>query len=190
LHPEVASAVEEALHVIAALSAEMRELELKVPADRKLQSAEAYAFHSEFLARSPELYCAETLRRIRSGENISQGEISTLRQELVRARSDIQAVFKTVDLLVTPTTPMPAPSIAELKADLDNLRHRELLLLRNTRPFNVWGLPALSLPCGFTQDGLPIGLQIAGPPWGEAGVLRLAYAFEQSTDWHKREAPL
>ncbi|MFZ0539014.1 MAG: amidase family protein, partial [Candidatus Sulfotelmatobacter sp.] len=59
--------------------------------------------------------------------------------------------------------------------------------LRNTRPFNVWGLPAISLPCGFTQSGLPIGLQIAGPPWREDLVLRLAHAYEQATTWHKRK---
>jgi aspartyl-tRNA(Asn)/glutamyl-tRNA(Gln) amidotransferase subunit A len=61
-----------------------------------------------------------------------------------------------------------------------------LKLLRNTRPFNVWGLPAISVPCGFTQNGLPIGLQIAGPHWREDLVLRLAHAYELATAWHKR----
>jgi len=61
-----------------------------------------------------------------------------------------------------------------------------LKLLRNTRPFNVWGLPAISLPCGFTQSALPIGLQIAGPHWREDLVLRLAHAYERATAWHKR----
>jgi aspartyl-tRNA(Asn)/glutamyl-tRNA(Gln) amidotransferase subunit A len=60
------------------------------------------------------------------------------------------------------------------------------LLLRNTRPVNVWGLPAISVPCGFTTAGLPIGLQIIGPQWREDRVLQLAYAYEQTTDWHKR----
>jgi aspartyl-tRNA(Asn)/glutamyl-tRNA(Gln) amidotransferase subunit A len=64
-----------------------------------------------------------------------------------------------------------------------------LKLLRNTRPFNVCGLPAISLPCGFTQDGLPIGLQIAGPPWREDLILRLAQKYEQATAWHKRSCP-
>ncbi len=63
----------------------------------------------------------------------------------------------------------------------------ELLLLRNTRPFNIWGLPAISIPCGFTKTGLPIGLQIAGPHWGEGTVLSLAQAYEQLTGWHKRK---
>jgi aspartyl-tRNA(Asn)/glutamyl-tRNA(Gln) amidotransferase subunit A len=89
-------------------------------------------------------------------------------------------------VLVTPTTPAPAPAIAGLKADPDALRPAELKLLRNTRPFNVWGLPAISVPCGFTQSGLPIGLQIAGPHWREDLILQLAHAYEQATAWHKR----
>jgi aspartyl-tRNA(Asn)/glutamyl-tRNA(Gln) amidotransferase subunit A len=76
--------------------------------------------------------------------------------------------------------------LTELKEHPEHLRPQELLLLRNTRPANVWGLPAISIPCGFTKTGLPIGLQIIGPHEGEAKVLRLAHAYEQATDWHKR----
>jgi aspartyl-tRNA(Asn)/glutamyl-tRNA(Gln) amidotransferase subunit A len=97
------------------------------------------------------------------------------------------SVFTDVDVLVTPTTPISAPGIAELQKNPDLLRPRELLLLRNTRPVNVWGLPAISVPCGFTETGLPIGLQIIGPHWGETAVLRIAHAYEQATAWHKRQ---
>ena len=103
-------------------------------------------------ARSSELYQPETLRRIRTGENVSPEKLRQGRQELIRARRDIAAVFTEVDLLVTPTTPIPAPAIAELKQNPDILRPRELLLLRNTRPINVRGLPAISIPCGFTPN--------------------------------------
>jgi Asp-tRNA(Asn)/Glu-tRNA(Gln) amidotransferase A subunit family amidase len=169
------------------LGAELREIELPVPTDRTLQSAESYAFHAEFVARNPELYQPETLRRIRSGENVSSEAVLECRRELERVRRDIESTFADVDLLVTPATPIPAPSIAELKQNPDLLRPRELLLLRNTRPINVWGLPAISVPCGFTLVGLPIGLQIVGPHWGEVRVLQLAHAYEQATAWHKRE---
>src|SRR6266853_6390994 len=164
-----------------------RELELSIPTDRTLQSAESYAFHAEYVARSPELYQPETLRRIRTGENVSPEKLLECRHELELSRHDIAATFTDVDLLVTPTTPIPAPAITELKRSPDLLRPAELLLLRNTRPINVWGLPAISIPCGFTSSDLPIGMQIIGPHWGEAKVLQLAHAYEQATAWHKRE---
>ena len=94
----------------------------------------------------------ETLRRIRSGEAITAAEYIQRRRELEEARRSIGAVFADVDVLVTPTTPVPAPAIADLKADPEALRPAELKLLRNTRPFNVWGLPAISVPCGFTAE--------------------------------------
>ena len=186
LDTEVASAMEHALRGIATLVAEVKDVRLEVPTDRTLQSAESYAFHAENVAKSPELYQSETLRRIRSGESVSAGEYIQRRRELEEARRGIGHVFADVDLLVTPTMPMPAPAIADLRADPEALRPAELRLLRNTRPFNVWGLPAISVPCGFTQSGLPIGLQIAGPHWREDLVLRLAHAYEQATAWHKR----
>ena len=187
LDAEVASAINHAILGLAAMGARMRDIELLVPTDRTLQSAESYAFHAEFVAQTPDLYQPETLRRIRSGQNVSQEGLLESRGDLERARRDIAAVFADVDVLVTPTTPIAAPTIAELKLNPDLLRPRELLLLRNTRPINVWGLPAISIPCGFTQAGLPIGLQIIGPRWGEARVLQVAHAYEQATAWHKRE---
>jgi aspartyl-tRNA(Asn)/glutamyl-tRNA(Gln) amidotransferase subunit A len=191
LDPEVASATHHALSGLAALGAEIHDIELPVPTDRTLQSAEAYAFHTEFVARSPELYQPETLRRIRTGENVSPESLLQCRRELERARREVAPIFakSEVDILVTPTTPIAAPTIAELKQNPDLLRPRELLLLRNTRPVNVWGLPAVSVPCGFTEAGLPIGLQIIGPHWGEVRVLQVACAYEQATAWHKRRPP-
>ena len=187
LDPEVASATEHALHGIESLVAQVKEVELEVPMDRTLQAAESYAYHAENVAKHSELYLPETLRRIRSGEKVTAAEYIQRRRELEEARRQIHQVFAEVDVLVTPTTPIPAPALAELKASPDALRPAELKLLRNTRPFNVWGLPAISIPCGFTQSGLPIGLQIAGPHWREDLVIRLAHAYEQATAWHKRQ---
>lgn len=186
LDPEVASAMEHALRGISTLVAEIKEVQLDVPTDRTLQAAESYAYHAENVAKSSELYQPETLRRIRSGEKISAAEYIQRHRELEEARRRIGEVFADVDVLVTPTMPIPAPAIADLKANPAALRPAELKLLRNTRPFNVWGLPAISVPCGFTQNGLPIGLQIAGPHWREDLVLQLAHAYEQATAWHKR----
>ena len=184
LDPEVASAFEQALSVLSTMS-DISEINLEVPTDRTLQKAESYAYHCEFVRQSPELYQPETLRRIRTGEGISPEDAARCKRELQEARKQIASVFNDVDLLITPTTPTPAPVISELKANPDLLRPRELALLRNTRPMNVWGLPAISVPCGFTQSGLPIGLQIIGPHGGESEVLQLAHAYEQATAWHQ-----
>jgi aspartyl-tRNA(Asn)/glutamyl-tRNA(Gln) amidotransferase subunit A len=186
---EVAAATENALQVLGAMAGDLREIELPVPTDRSLQSAEAYAYHAEFVARTPELYEPETLRRIESGRNLSARDILEQRNQLQNTRREIVGVFENVDVLVTPTTPVVAPTIADLLQDRDQLRARELVLLRNTRPFNIWGLPAISVPCGFTATGLPMGLQISGPHWQEGRVLQLAYAYEQATDWHRRQPP-
>ena len=190
LDAEVGAAFDEALTVLKTLSSEIKDVGLAVSTDRTLQAAQSYAYHREWVKKSPELYQPETLRRILSGADISEADYERSRAELETARREIAALFKNVDLLITPTLPVPPPAIAELKKNPSLLRPKEIVLLRNTRPWNVWGVPAISVPCGFTQAGLPIGLQIAGPPWREDLVLRIAYAYEQATEWHKREAPL
>ena len=186
LDPEIAAGVNQALSVIQKLTGYVREITLPVSTDRTLQNAESHAYHAEFVAETPELYQPETLRRIRTGASVSVTDYIHCRRELDESRRTISSVFENVDLFVTPTTPIPPPTIAELEDNPDVLRPREILMLRNTRPFNVWGLPAISIPCGFTAEGLPIGLQIIGPHWREDWVLRLAHAYEQATGWHKR----
>ena len=101
-------------------------------------------------------------------------------------RREISKVFTTTDLLVTPTTIGPPSAIAPIEgnASLDAER------TRNTWPFDVLGLPAISVPCGFTSSGLPIGLQIVGAPFAESTVLTLAHAYERATDWHNRRPRL
>jgi aspartyl-tRNA(Asn)/glutamyl-tRNA(Gln) amidotransferase subunit A len=185
LDPDVTTAMGKALGVIQALVAEVRDVKLDVPTDRTLQAAESWAYHAETVSKTPELYQPETLRRIRTGEKVLAEQYIKGRRELDEARRSIGAVLASfgVDVLITPTTPIAAPLISDLKANPEALRPAELKLLRNTRPFNVWGLPAISVPCGYTPEGLPIGLQIAGAHWREDLVLRLARTFEQAIAW-------
>jgi aspartyl-tRNA(Asn)/glutamyl-tRNA(Gln) amidotransferase subunit A len=190
LDPEVDGAVEEALRVLEKLGGTLREIRLDVSTDRRLQSAEAFAFHEESVRKTPELYQPETMRRILSGANIRPEQYEQARADLEQSRRAIAKIFGSVDVIVTPTTPLPAHSIAELKQDPEQLRPREIVLLRNTRPFNVWGIPAISVPCGFTKGGMPIGLQIAGPSGRDDLVLQAAYAYEQATEWHTRRPPV
>jgi aspartyl-tRNA(Asn)/glutamyl-tRNA(Gln) amidotransferase subunit A len=186
LDEEVRAAVEKALGVIGTLVASVGDAQIEVSSDRTVQAAESFAYHAENVARTPELYQPETLRRIRTGETISAAEYIQRRRQLDEERRRAHEIFADVDLLVTPTTPIPAPVIGDLEKDAAALRPAELVLLRNTRPFNVWGLPAISVPCGFTTKGVPMGLQIAGERWREDLVLTLAHAYEQATEWHRR----
>jgi aspartyl-tRNA(Asn)/glutamyl-tRNA(Gln) amidotransferase subunit A len=186
LHPEVAAATEKAIQFFRDLHAEIHEMKLDVSTDRTLSSAESYAYHEPFVANSPDLYQPATLARIKSGASTSAAAALRARRELEAARHSIRKVFDVVDILLTPTVPIPPPAIADLKAHPENLRPVELLMLRNTRPFNVWGIPTISIPCGFTSDNLPVGLQLAAPHWREDLVLHAAHAYEQATDWHTR----
>src|SRR6185436_17830358 len=99
-------------------------------------------------------------------------------QELDRVRRCVGDVFSKVDLLVTPATPVPPITIAEALSMSPEPAGE--LWLRNTRPFNAYGIPTISIPCGFTRTGLPIGLQISSPNFTEARLLSFAYAFVQT----------
>jgi aspartyl-tRNA(Asn)/glutamyl-tRNA(Gln) amidotransferase subunit A len=180
LHPEVATAVEAAIDELELMGCVVADVEVRVDTDRTLQAAEAYAEHRARIGTSAELYDPETLRRIRTGENISKEQYRAAVRELGNIRQGVAAIFESVDVLVTPTTPIPAPRVSDLTTNLDHLRPTELVLLRNTRPANVWGTPAISVPCGSTAAGLPIGLQIIGPMGHDARVLQVARAFERA----------
>jgi Asp-tRNA(Asn)/Glu-tRNA(Gln) amidotransferase A subunit family amidase len=190
LDPEVSAAFEDAVEVIRAMTAAVIELSIEPDMDRTLQSVEAYEIHRKSILSRPDAYDPETLRRLKTGEDVTPEARRAAEEALRKAREEIRRVFEQVEVLITPTTALPAPRVDDLEANIDQLRPTELRLLRNTRPFNVWGVPTVSVPCGFTAAGLPIGLQIAGPPWREDLVLRLAYAFEQATEWHKRRPKL
>ena len=185
LHPEIAQAIDKAIQVFVDLDAEIRNLTLDVPADRTLANAEAYAYHKPLIESAPELYQPATLARIESGANVSAQDALVASRDLQASRHAIQEVFDDVDVLLTPTVPIPPPLIADLQKRPEDLRAQEMIMLRNTRPFNVWGIPTISIPCGFTKDGLPIGLQLAAAPWRGIVLLQAAHAYEQATEWHK-----
>ena len=185
MDPEVKRIVDAGILLLQQF-ASLKELTLPVDKDRTVSAAETFAYHAEHVAASPDAYQPETLRRIRSGAEISAADYIRKKQELDALRRGANALFKDVDVIVTPTVPIPPPTIEELTGDPTKLRPAELVMLRNTRPFNVLGLPAVSVPCGFTKAGLPVGMQIAGPPGAEATVLRLAYFYEQTAPWRLR----
>ncbi len=101
-------------------------------------------------------------------------------------KNDFDSAFEKVDLIVTPTTPTTAFRIGEKIEDPLQMYLNDIF----TISVNLAGLPALSLPCGLSGEGLPIGLQIIGKHFDEETLLKVAYRYEQSTDWHKRRPPL
>src|SRR5216684_1612863 len=190
LDPEVEHALKEAVAALTAATAGVRTVTIPMTGDRGVVSAEAFTYHQMYMQKSADKYDPETLRRIRAGAEVTAPAYIGQYRNLQRMRRGVLEVFQQVDVLITPTTPVLPPTIAELEAQPDMLRPRELVMLRNTRPFNVVGLPSITVPCGFSKSGLPIGMQISGAPGAEATVLALAHAWEQQTPWHKRRPPV
>jgi aspartyl-tRNA(Asn)/glutamyl-tRNA(Gln) amidotransferase subunit A len=140
--------------------------------------SEAYAFHREMLARNPERYHAGTRASIELGKPIGAADYVLQRREMERLRATAAAIlFKNVDVLITPTAPGHAFELGSQPS---------LVFLRNTALWNLYGLPTISIPCGFSKSGLPIGLQITGAPDRDDIVLSLAAAFQAETDFHSR----
>jgi aspartyl-tRNA(Asn)/glutamyl-tRNA(Gln) amidotransferase subunit A len=183
---EIERAAGAAMSALAKITAGVQEIKLSTEVDRTVVRCEAYVYHQKHLPAHEQQYHPETLRRIRSGAEVTTAQYVEAYRDLLRHRREVLEVFERVDLILTPTTPIVPPSFAELEAAPDRLRPQELLMLRNTRPFNVFGLPSISIPCGFSKSGLPIGLQITGAPGAEGEVLALAHAYQKQTDWHKR----
>jgi aspartyl-tRNA(Asn)/glutamyl-tRNA(Gln) amidotransferase subunit A len=183
LDHEIASAMDEALRQIGSMASDVLEIDLP-STPSAVQAPEVYAVHAKHFARSPELYGRWIQERLKQAALVDTVSYVEARQHLDRIRRSIGDIFSKVDFLITPTTPVPPITISEaLNMSPDPAGE---LWLRNTRPFNVYGLPTISIPCGFTRAGLPIGLQISAAHFREAKLLSFAYAYEQATPWHKR----
>jgi aspartyl-tRNA(Asn)/glutamyl-tRNA(Gln) amidotransferase subunit A len=186
LDPEVNEATEQAVAELAKLGAEIRDVTIEVSTDRTVIQSEAYTYHSKNIAKHSALYLPDTLAKLKLGASIDIAAYIKARLKMDQLRRDVPKSFSRVDVLVTPTTPIPPPKASELPAKFEDVMTSDGLMFRNARPFNLSGLPTISIPCGFTKAGLPIGLQLSAAPWREATVLRLAQAYEQATNWHTR----
>lgn len=193
LEPEIQAAIDDALSVLRKLTAGIAEVAIPARNQEELRSAvrsaEAYTYHADFVAKSPELYQPETLARLRGDARISTAAYVRARRELDRMRRSTGQVFETVDAIVTPTSPILPPSIADFSHERGGSAEFLVRNIQNTSPFNVYGWPTISIPCGFSASGLPIGLQISGPAGRDVVVLQVAHAYEQATRWHSRMPP-
>ncbi len=172
---EISAAVIGAITKLGDAVADVREIAFRVDDDRTASNYESYAYHRDWVTKSPELYQSSTLARIQAGSRVTTEEYEAAKQRLRQDRASAAEMFREADVVVTPTAPASPTKIAELQADMNNLRKREVVMLRNTRPFNVLGVPAISVPCGKTEDDLPIGVQIAAAPGREDLVLAVAH---------------
>jgi aspartyl-tRNA(Asn)/glutamyl-tRNA(Gln) amidotransferase subunit A len=187
---EVLAAVRGAISALGEIGTQVSEVSLphiaEAPAAvNAIMLPEALAYHRRWLAERPEDYGDDVRRRLEMGllyPAVSYIEAQRLRSLIVKKWRE--RVFDRVHMLAVPTTPVPAPGLEE--GDLQ----ATLTLVRFTNPFNLVGLPAVSVPCGFTSGGLPIGLQLVGRWFEEGTVLAAAHAYQQATDWHKRAPPL
>jgi len=186
----VSACMETALETLQKMVSQTREIELPQQGFRTIFDAEIYEYHEAMIQQTPELYDSRTLFRLQNCAGIGATQYIRERNRLAEFRAQTEKLFEEVDVIITPTTPVPAPKIAELQAlATPDVRPFEVkYLLRNTAPFSVLFWPSVSVPCGFTRDGLPVGMQISARPGADSVALRLAHAYEQATEWRGRLA--
>ena len=190
--PAVRAAVEAAAQTLATAGAIVDEVKLErvslaAAGSLAVVAAEALAYHAELLRTRAAEYDPEVARRLRLSAFV--GGVHYVRAQQVRAlvREEVDAALAHRDVLLAPATPIVAPTLDERQVALgDGPSDVRAALLRFTRPFNFSGHPACAVPCGFTEGGLPIGMQLVGRPFDEATVLRAADAFQRLTDFHTR----
>lgn len=197
LDPEVASAVETATQTLSALTAGVVSRASLPPCGDFLHFlAETQCFHEKHLGEAFDLYQEDTRQFLTKFRAPSVNEYIRARDRLVELRRTVDAAFEAYDLIILPTerilpfTLEEAIASSARAADADGIAPQQWITVANTYQFNMYGLPALSLPCGFSTGGLPIGLTIAGPSFSEGKILALAAAYQKETNWHLRTPPL
>jgi aspartyl-tRNA(Asn)/glutamyl-tRNA(Gln) amidotransferase subunit A len=187
--PEVAAAFAAALDVLRAQAARIDILHLPVGYAKladvagKLIAAEGYHVHRDWIDRDDLPFDPEVRDRFRAARSMAAADYVQLMLERRKTRGEVDRLLRDFDALVLPTTPLPAIPLSEID-------QRKAPMSRLTRPVNVLDLCALALPCGFSKDGMPISLQIVGRGYDEAHILRIGWAFENATEWHRRHPTL
>ncbi len=183
LDPEVANAADAAIDVLRRLTAGMTDVRLSAtPNPGTIWGPEALVYHTTWITESPEKYQPSTRRSLEGSMQAKAADYVRARRQVETLRREITSVFANVDLLITPTMKTPPPKLDAPGAAGGGGN--------NNAVFDILGLPTISIPCGFSASGLPIGLQISGAPFAESTVLALAHAYEQATDWHTRKPKL
>ena len=194
--PEVRTAVERAAGALQAAGAIVDEVSLPAvahvaAASYAVVASEALAYHTAWLKARRDDYDPEVRTRLQLGAFVTGAHYVRGQQVRALVRDEIDAALARRDVLLAPATPMTAPRLDERQTTLgDGPSDVRAALIRLTRPFNCSGHPACAVPCGFSSQGLPIGMQLVGRPFDEATVLRAADAYQRLTDWHTRRPVL
>jgi aspartyl-tRNA(Asn)/glutamyl-tRNA(Gln) amidotransferase subunit A len=195
--PEVEGAVRAAGDVLRALGALVDHLEVpevgEAMAEQKRASAiaaEACLYNGRFLDDHFGELDPVVAHRMITGRQLSAPDYFALLRQWADLRRRLQARLRDVDALLVPTTPLPARPLAEADASIEAYGQHNARYLRNTAVGNVLNLCGVSVPCGFTRAGLPIGLMVYAKPFQEEVALRVAHAYEQATEWHRRRPDL
>jgi len=155
--------------------------------------AEARAFHEEagyFPAHAAE-YGEDVRKRLELADGVRAADYLKGRETIRRAKTEFASALERVDAIVAPTVPVVAPVIGSQSARLGGAEEpMRSVLLRLTRPGNLTGLPAVSVSCGFTSEGLPVGMQLIGRAFEEGALLGIARRYEKETDWSSRHPRL
>jgi aspartyl-tRNA(Asn)/glutamyl-tRNA(Gln) amidotransferase subunit A len=189
---EVENAVRAALKVLQKLGAELVDVDIpSAPEQRRIfdqiAGAESYVYRERFLREQGHLYGSDVKTRIEAGATMLSTEYVRAVRSQLQMKQECELIFENADVIVTPTLPIPAPRIDSLQKPWGRDDETAIAsLTRFTRPFNIVGLPTVSIPCGFTTEGLPVGMQITGRAFDEAAALRVAYAYEQDAKWFQR----
>ncbi|MCL6503387.1 MAG: aspartyl/glutamyl-tRNA amidotransferase subunit A [Pirellulales bacterium] len=195
LDPEVAAAIEAALAQLKALGCQVSDTRLPLThealgAHRAIIFAEAASYYQPLVDRHG-MEFGESIRALLQAGNFLPA-VDYLKAQRVRTqvRAAWKQLFAQFDCLVTPTTPLAATRFGQQTATLAG---QDVPLVRAyldlTLPFNLSGHPAISVPCGFTHDALPIGMQLVGRPFDEGTILAVAHQYQQAVDWHRRARP-
>ena len=194
--PEVEAAVRASAQIFASLGAHIDELHLpeldemaELRTRGSLTAVEAYLSRRDELENQLDQFDPIVSARMLDGKTMTAADYFDAKRGFAQLRPRLYKALGSVDALLTPTTPFAALPVAEVDREADYHRLNGMCL-RNTMAVNLMGLCAVSLPCGFTRDDLPIGLQIIGHPHAEGLILRLAQAYEQATEWHKKYVDL
>jgi aspartyl-tRNA(Asn)/glutamyl-tRNA(Gln) amidotransferase subunit A len=147
--------------------------------------SEASAYHQQAMRATPELFSDETRLLLEAGELMPATTYINAQRSRFAIKNAFKQAMRDIDVLITPTQPTTALKIGQTTSRIGSREESVFgVSARFCAPFNISGLPAISVPCGFSPQGMPIGLQVIGKPFDEEAVLRIANAFERSTQWH------